>query len=106
MRKDERVKYKIGDSVKEAVYQLGGVKAVPLDGIPVSSLYKYLNGQAEYIMTKNAYKLSRQLRLKPIFSNGVFEVEINNTRTPQLIIPNYCFNCGNKIKEKKNEDNK
>ena len=99
MRKDERSKYKIGDSVKEAIYQLGGVKAVPLGEVPVSSLYKYVNGTAEYIMTRNAYKLSRSLRLKPIFSNGVFNVEIND----ESISPNYCFNCGNKLNEKEGE---
>ena len=100
MRKDERRKYKIGASVRAAILQLGGVKAVPPGGIPVSSLYKYLNGQAEHILTKNAYKLSRSLRLKPIFSKGVFDVAINDSKIPQSISPNYCFNCGNKLNEK------
>ena len=101
MRKDERVKHKIGDSVKEAIYQLGGVRAVPPGGVPVSSLYKYLNGQAQHILTRNAHKIANALKLKPVFNNGVFDVEINNNaKSPQLISPRYCFNCGNKLTDK------
>ena len=100
---DNRRKYKIGDSVREAIYQLGGVKRVARHSpFPASTLYKYLNGSYE-ILNRKAHMLAGALKLKPIFSNGVFDVEIDDKQAPQLIRANYCFNCGNKLKESTNE---
>ena len=94
-KEDQRQKYKIGSSVREAVYQRGGVRCL-LDGdIPRSSLYKYIGGQQKYILKNNAYKFSKMLGLKPILKNGIFEVDLSI----KTVIIKYCFNCGNKIKE-------
>ena len=100
MRKDERVKYKVGDSVKEAIYQLGGVRRLAsCSPFSASTLYKYLDNSIN-ILNRKAFVLAGALKLKPVFSNGVFDVEISETKSPQLFSPNYCFNCGNKLNEK------
>ena len=101
MREDKRNKYKVGKSVKEAIYQLGGVTAIAeaSDVLIKSTLYKYLNGSSKYIMTGNANKIANALKLKPIFDNDnlLIELELKEATKPQLIKPNYCFNCGHKM---------
>ena len=96
---DKRIKYKVGESVKEAIYQVGGIRRFSeRSPFAVSTLYKYIDNNYN-ILHRKACMLANALKLKPIFSNGVFDVKVRYAQTPQLISPNYCFNCGNKLKE-------
>jgi hypothetical protein len=112
MRKDERRRYIVGDSVKEAIYKLGGCAKVSEQApkqlkIPASTLYKWVNN-TQKILYRRAFTLASVLKSKPIFHNGVFDVvgvdsvfmvEKKDTQPPQLVSLNYCFNCGSKLKE-------
>ena len=110
-KKDNRVTFTLGNSIRNAIYNFGGVKAVEDASkrmkryIPASTLYKYLNGSNKILLRK-AHNLATILGLKAIFINGVFELEeiqkplkFNKDEEKIVkIIPNYCSNCGNDLR--------